>query len=126
MVSEQWWQVQEVSARQVSTGVEGQNEQSKGRRSVRSATVLGVQIIWDTRLLADDFERGRPRFFQAYSGNRGSGCIVRVQEILTKTLPVETFEDICEDIWFNELQIVNIDTCCEGQEFKWLTGSALK
>ena len=105
---------------------EAVTSKNERRQSVRSAAVLGVQIIWDTRLLADDFERGRPRFFQAYSGNRGSGFIVRAQEILTKTLPVKTSEDICEDIWFNELQIVNVSTCCKVQEFKLLIGSAIQ
>ena len=108
MVSEQWWQVQEVSTRQVSTGVEGQNEQSKTKTKCEKRynfleyNFTGIQDCWRTIL-----NEGVQGLQRSCSGNCGSGFTVRVQEILTKTLPGKTSEDICEDIWSSELQIVN-------------------
>ena len=62
----------------------------------------GIQDCWRTIL-----NEGVQRLQRSCSGNCGSGFTVRVQEILTKTLPGKTSEDICEDIWSSELQIVN-------------------
>ena len=77
---------------------------------MRDTAAVGVPFFWDTRLLADDFERGRPRFFQVLLlVTVGVGLQYGRRKIVTKTLPDQTSQDICEDIWSSELQIVNVD-----------------
>ena len=78
----------------------------------------GIQDCWRTIL-----NEGVQGLQRSCSGNCGSGFIVRVQEILTKTLPGKTSAKTSGQA---SCRLSTKDQCCEGRLRILLTGSGFK